>query len=269
MAKHFIVSPGIERVDKDSIKKAQKTEQAVLLSSEEAAAKRSQLQLQEEDFLVHTEGRVVIKIDLEYKNFHTFSDGTTIRRERNFNEFNRNITQPVNAITISGEGIEKGAEILIHPNGVQDSNRIFDYKDHNKNVHYYSIHREHCFAWRTDQDWRPLAPYDFALRVFEPYKGSLTGMEPTKLKDVLWVTTGELAGNVVKTIVACDYQIVFQDINGREGNLIRFRPFGDVSTKREEEAIAILHEMTDKVNAGELLVGITISDAKKLSEYGK
>ena len=60
------------------------------------------------------EGRVIISVDHEKKNSHTFEDGTTIRLERDWNNLNRRETQPVNAIVIDGEGIKDGAEILIH-----------------------------------------------------------------------------------------------------------------------------------------------------------
>ena len=67
---------------------------------------------------------------------------------------------------------------------------------------------------------------------------------------------------MVKTLVACDYQIIYQGKNGREENLIRFRPMGDPKNKREEEAIAILNDETKKVLSGEYLIGFTTSDAK-------
>ncbi len=42
------------------------------------------------------------------------------------------------------------------------------------------------------------------------------------------------AGKVVATLKAVDYEVIFQDTNGRENRIIRFRPFGDPKTKREE-----------------------------------
>jgi len=269
MAKHFVVNPNVESVGKEAATAAAARDQKILKDSELLSRERNAKQLAEYDDLVHVEGRVIIKVDMDYKNSHTFADGTVIRREREFNEFNRNITQPVNAVVISGEDMLKGSEILIHQNGAQDSYRIFDYNDENEKVKYYSIAHEHCFAWHDGKRWLPLPPYDFALRVFKPYVGVLQDIEPTQLKDTLFVTTGELAGNVVKTLIACDYQIIFNDKDGREGNLIRFRPFGCKRSQREEEALAILGDETEKVLSGEYLVGITISDAKpyEISAY--
>lgn len=74
--------------------------------------------------LKHTHGKVVVSVDLQAKNWHTFENGTKIRRERQFNELDRKRTEPVNAHVISGEGIREGTEILVHPNAVADHTRI-------------------------------------------------------------------------------------------------------------------------------------------------
>jgi len=225
--------------------------------------------------LKHTEGRVVVRVDREKKNYHTFADGTKIRVERQFDNFNRRETQPTNAIVVSAKGIPEGAEILVHPNAPEENNRIYDYtplsgEEVASHVKYYSIPKDQCFAWRNENQWKPIPPFELALRVFKPYKGLLTGVEPTQLKDVLFVLTGDLKGKVVKTIKAADYEIVFQDSNGQEGRLIRFRPNCDEKTKREPEAIAILHSETNLVNGGKLLVGLSKSDCKTINElvYG-
>lgn len=219
----------------------------------------------------HVEGRVVVSIDMELKNHHTFSDGTKIKLERDYENLNKRQTMPTNAIVISSEYIPKGAEILIHHNSSHDSNRVFDHsnlsgKTEASDVKYFSIPEAECFAWRNGVEWQPLKGFELALRVFKPYDGLLLGIEPTLIEDVLYVTTGNLKGLVVKTLKACDYQIVYQESNGQEGNIIRFRANGDGVKKYEPEAIAVLHELTDQVNEGRLLVGITISDAKPIKE---
>lgn len=222
--------------------------------------------------LKHVEGRVICAVDLEAKNWHTFSNGTKIRRERQYNELNRRITEPTNAIVVSGKDIPSGVEILIHPNAVHDSNRIFNYKklsgkDEASDIKYYAIRETDCFIYLGENGiWKPLKPFETALRVFIPYKGILEGIAPKQIKDCLYVNSGRLAGNVVKTIIASDYQIIFQDTTGKEGNLIRFRPDGDEKNNREPEAIAIMKDITKKVLNGEYIVGISISDAKPLKE---
>lgn len=268
MSKIFLLNPKIQHQDKSKIQQIQMDEQTLLRSSELRKYAHNQNKIQEEDNLRHVQGRVVVKIDMDYKNTHTFSDGTIIRRERQFNDFNRRVTQPVNCFVISGEGIKKGAEILIHQNAIHDSNRIFDYKDSNDDIHYYSIHNDMCFAWYDEDknEWLPIKPYEIALRIFKPYEGLVLGLPPTQIKDALFVTTGEFKNKVVKTIVASDFEVIAQNRNGKEFSLIRFRPEGDPINKREEEAICLLPDITDKVLSGEYLLGYSESDCKTIQE---
>jgi hypothetical protein len=265
MSKHFLLNPNIELQDKEVINSLRQ-DREVIFNDTFAKKRKSDIELlSKEDNLTHVGGKVVVKVDIDGKDSWVFESGERIEYRRRFNNFNKRQTEPVNAIVISGEGMQKGAEILIDHKAIHDSARIFDYKDDNSTVQYYSIQNEMCFAWYDEdkKEWQPIRPYEFGLNVFSPYKGLIQGLPPTQMKDTLFVLTGELKGQVVKTIVASSYTIVFQDRNGREGNIIRFRPFGDPKTKREEEAIAILHPETDKVLSGELLVGVAIKDCKK------
>jgi len=218
--------------------------------------------------LKHVEGRVVISVDIESKNVHAFSNGHTIRIERNYNNLNFREVHPVNAIVVSAKDIPAGVQILVHHNTMHDVNRILNYKkisgkEEASDVKYYSVRETDCFLWLHESgEWMPIKPYETALRVFKPYEGILHGIDPKEIKDVLFVTSGDLKGEAVKTIKASDYQIVFQGVNNQEQNIIRFRPHGDAD--REPEAIAILHDLTKKVNNGKLLVGLTIKDAKPI-----
>ena len=222
--------------------------------------------------LKHVEGRLIVSVDLEGKNWHTFESGQKIRLERQYNNLNLRETAPVNAIVISGANIPKGSEILIHHNAPSDTNRIHNYsklsgKETGSDIKHYSIPEEQCFLWKdVNNTWQPIQPYQTALRVFKPYTGILQGIDPIVLKNTLYCTSGEFKGKVVYTLEACDYQIVFQDINGQEGNVIRFRPNGDEKSNREPEAVAIRNDITNKVNNGEYLVGITTKDAKPIKE---
>jgi hypothetical protein len=266
VSKYFVVNPSIQLQDKNLINKLRQENEIVLAEGFSKKREADINKLSQEDNLRHIEGRVVVKIDMDGKDSWTFEDGNKIEYKRRFNNLNQRETQPVNAIVISGEGIKKEAEILIHPNAVHDSNRVFDYKDGNENIQYFSIHEGMCFAWYDEdkKEWKPLGEFDFALRVFEKYDGIIAGIPPKKISDVLYVTTGELKGSVVKTLKACDYEIVFQDRTGREGNLIRFRPNG--AKDREEEAIAILEDETNKVLSGEYLIGLSTTNCKKIQE---
>lgn len=214
------------------------------------------------------EGKVIISVDLESKNSHTFSDGTKIRLERQWNNLNKRETHPVNATVISGDGMKSGSQILIHPNMTHETYRIHDYAQlsgaiEGSDIKYYSIPEEQCYAWLDGDEWKPLKNFDFGLRVFVPYMGTIQGIEPSLIKDVLYVTTGEFKGKVVHTLKACDYEVIFQGTNGREDRLIRFRHFPDQDHEREE-VIAIDDHLTNKVNAGKLLVGLTPTQAKTI-----
>lgn len=214
-------------------------------------------------------GRVIVRIDIESKNSHTFSNGIKIRLERQFNNLNRRETEPTNAIVMSSEFIPEGSNVLVHQNATNEANRIYNYKQSSDigEIRYYSIPEDHCFVWKDmDGVWKPLPPYETALRIFRPYKGILSGIEPALIKDTLYVTSGELTGTVVATLKACDFQVVFQDSNGKEGNVIRFRPYGDDKHEREPEAIAILHKETKDIKNGKLFVGLTKSDCKSIKE---
>lgn len=269
MSKYFVFG-GKTELTQETIAQIQKEGQSILKIGDELLDDKVIKQLQGEDNLVHVEGRVVVKLDIKNKDSHTFESGLTIRRERNYNNFNRRETQPVNCIVISGEGIPKGAELLIDHNALHETNRINDYKNSFENdgsdrVRYFSIETYECYAWRMGNDnWHPIPPFEFALRVIKPYKGVLHGVEPEILKDTLFVTSGELKGRVVKTVKAADYCLVYQESNGQEGNLICFRPFGNLKRNMEEEAIAILHKETKQVSDGELLIGYEVKDAKSL-----
>ena len=270
MSKHFILDPNINPVSieaKQVIQQEEKQRKDSIFSEEDLRAKRL---IEQEDSLIHTHDRIVVKVDMENKNFHTFQDGTRIRRERAFNEFNRRITQPTNVIVISGEGIPKDAELLVDHNALHETNRINDYKNtfelaESDRVRYFSIPYYECYAWRKDTpEWTPIWPFEFAMMVYKPYNGLMTGIEPEELKDTLFVTSGNLMGNVVKTLKGCNYCIIYQDTNGRENYLIVFRPNGNSKTGLEEEAIAILHHETEQVLKGNYLIGYSISDAKPL-----
>lgn len=218
--------------------------------------------------------RVIVSVNMEEKNSHQFADGTKIRLERNWNNLDQKYTQPVNGVVISGDGIPEGAEMLISHNSTHPTNEIFNFKNLSgseiaSDIKYFSVPIGECFAWRKGEgEWHPMPNFDFALCVFEPYDGVLTGIQPTKLNDVLYVLTGKYKGNVVLTLKGCDYEIIYQEkTTGREGNIIRFRPDGNEKEQRDPEICAILHSETEKVKSGKLLVGLNTSDCKPLNSY--
>ena len=223
--------------------------------------------MKEGETLKHIEGRIIVKIDMEGKNYHRFSDGTNIRRERKFNNLNFRETSPVNGIVVSAENLSTGVEVLLDYHAVHDSNKIFNYKNKSSRVNYYSIKQEDCYLWNNGNDWKPHPPYELALRVFKKYDGIISWMKPEVMENILYVTTGKLKDKIVLTLVGCDYECVFQDTNGREGNRIRFLPFGEPRLNKEEEAICIREDLMKDLKDGKLLIGYTLSDCKTLKEY--
>jgi hypothetical protein len=213
--------------------------------------------------------RVVIKVDLESKNTHKFADGTTIRLERQFDNFNMRYVKPTNAIVVSANNIPEGAEILIHHNSTHDVYRIFNYlpptTDASSNVKYYSIPEEECFFWREKEgdEWKPMPNFVTALRLFKPYVGTFEGVPHTLLKDRLLITSGELKGKAVITLKSSDYEIIYQNENGTEDRVIRVRYYNEWNERNE--IITIDDNLTEMIDNGEVLVGLSSSDAKTLN----
>lgn len=223
--------------------------------------------------LKHVEGRIIARVDLEQKNHWTFSNGTTIRLERGFDNFDRKYTEQVMGVVIDAENIPEDALILFHHNSLHPTYEIFNHstlsgKEIASGVRLFSIMERDCFFWKMagEETWHPTVGYETALRVFKPYEGILQNIDATLIKDTLYVTSGEYKGQVVKTLKGCDYQITFRNEKGVDENIIRFRPMGNEKEDREPEAIALLHEITKKVNNGQYYVGLTKSDCKPLKE---
>lgn len=221
--------------------------------------------------LVAPKNRVVVKVDMEFKNSHTFSDGKKIRIERSFDNFNMRYVNPVNAIIISSHVAPEGAEVLIHHNSTHDTYRIFNYQppteEASSDVRYFSIPEEECFFWRKDgSTWNPFNNFVTALRLFSPYTGVIKGVPPSLIKDRLLITSGSANGEVAITLKASDYEIIYQDEDGREHRMIRMRYY-DGEDNVKNEVIAFDYELTKKVKSGKVLVGLTPSDAKQYAEY--
>jgi len=214
--------------------------------------------------------RVIIKVDLESKNSHTFKDGTKIKLERVYDNFNMRYVKPVNAEVVDAKDIPTGAEILIHHNATHDTYKIFNYQrpttEASSDIQYFSIPIEECFMWREGKGsiWNALNNFVTALRIFKPYKGMLQGIEPELMNNKLYITSGELKGRAVNTVISSDYEIIYQNDDGTEGRIIRLRYFPDGNDRNE--IIAINDNMTELIKNGELLVGYNKSDAKQLKE---
>lgn len=232
-------------------------------------------------------GRIIVTVDLESKNTHTFEDGTKIRLERQYDNFNMRYVRPVNATVVSAENVPEGAEILIHHNATHDTYKIFNFqpptKESSSDIKYFSVPLEECFLWRKDSfTWNTMEGFVTALRIFEPYNGILHGVEPKLIKNRLYVTSGDLKGKVVQTVRAADYEIIFNNQKGieeriirvrhsgasyfidKEGDLVKINMLGDGKQHEREEVLFVDLPTTKKIKNGEILVGISISDCKKI-----
>jgi hypothetical protein len=261
--KHFVFIEDKE-LSKKEIAQIEKERQKKLKNHSKKIAELNKEKLKKQVEINHVPGRVVISIDLEGKNSHTFANGEKIYIGRQFNNLNRRETEPVNAFILSAENIPQGAQVLIHPNSIHDSNKLFNFNEDFTDVKYYSIPQENCYLWKEEGgEWQPFKNYATALRVFEEYKGALEGIENKKLKNVLYITSGELKGKVVRTLHASDYEIIFMGDNGAEERVIRCRHFEDEFSEREE-IVGIDLSLTKKVLDMELMIGLSYSDAKYL-----
>lgn len=218
------------------------------------------------------EGRIIVSADLEYKNQHTFSNGQTIRIERQYNNLNKRETEPVNVTVIDGIGIPAGAEILVHHNALHPINQLFNLSQVSgeyiaDSVKHFSIPESMCFLWRNPGErWQPMKGFATAMRVFEPVQTRFYGIAPKLLKETLYITSGHLTGQVVNTVRAADYEIVFRNEKGVEDRTIRLRHFENEKSDREE-VIAINHALTEMVHDGKLLVGYSVTNCSKLIDY--
>jgi hypothetical protein len=213
-------------------------------------------------------GRVLIKVDVEQKNHHTFSNGTTIKLERNYDNFDKKQTNQVLGEVLDAEHIPTGAMVLFHHNAIHEVNEVFNHsklsgEEIASGFKILSIAESEVFLWKLIgvDEWLPAKNFCIAERVWEPYKGVIAGIPPTKIKNVLFIKTGELEGRVVRTLHACDFPIMFVNEKGKEQTIIRCRHFEDEDNEREE-IVAIDHTLTERLYNQELLIGIDALSAK-------
>lgn len=220
--------------------------------------------------LNHVDGRVIVRVGLDDKNSYKFKNGVVIRLERDRNDFDKKYTTISQGIVISSDYAPIGSTIYFHHNGTREENKIYNYNNLNaeeiaNQIYYFSIPEHDCYLFRVgDGSIQPFKGFATALRVFVPYSGIIHGVEPKKMKDTLYVTSGEYKGVVVRTLRSCDYELVINGPDGREERYIRIRHFEDQEDAEREEIIAIDHGATKKVKGGSLLVGLTPFDAEPI-----
>jgi len=220
--------------------------------------------------LNHTKGRVVVKMSLNSKNFYKFNNGMEIQLFRKAENMDGAYVELTQGEIISGEGIPTGAELLFHFNAVSLNNRIFNVSqvsgdDIAAGIAYASIERSQCYCWKTEGgEWTLIDPFVLAKKVFKPYRGPLVGIEPQEQKNVLYLTSGRLAGNVVAVLKHSGYRIIFRNDKGQDETMLRCRFYEDDRGPAEmpSEVLAIHDLLTEQVESGEMYVGADASSAK-------
>jgi len=215
-------------------------------------------------------GRVIVRVKMDEKDSYQFGSGLKIAIQRNTECFDKKYTTITQGEVMDSEYIPKGATVYFHHNGSHENNHIYNYKSLNSEdianeIRYFSIPEGECFLYRVeDGELLPLRGFATALRVFKPYKGILQGIEPSLLKNVLYLTSGTMKGKVCHTLKACDYQLTVL-VDGRDRNIIRVRDAGQAEEQREE-LVAVNHTYTKRVKDGGLYVGLTTTDCKPIKE---
>jgi hypothetical protein len=211
-------------------------------------------------------GRAIVKVNLDLKNSFTFSNGTKIRLERDVENLNRRETQAVNAVIVSSDYIPVGSDLLIHHNSTHEVNRIFDRKLENESdgFKYFSLPETDCFLYREPgkTEYKPCNGIATALRIYEPYTGSMEGVSHKLVRNKLFITSGKLKNKVCDVLKAADYEIIYQGDDDREARVIRIRHYENEFNEREE-IIAVDNYLTKFVLKGDLLVGLNSKDAQK------
>jgi hypothetical protein len=202
---------------------------------------------------------VLVKMDTKQKEKYDLGNGKVLYWERGY-EFNRRLDYPSRAIVIDGEGLPAGSEILVHHNAIEPSYQVFseDFlteEEKKEGYKMFSLPKDMCFCYKKDVEWLPCDEFLITLRVFKPYTGRLFGLPHEQVKNRMYCVKGEWEGQALVTLVNCDYEIVFHNTENREERLIR---------TRHREVLATDEGLLEKIKSGELLVGRSPKDAKKL-----
>ena len=268
MSKYFIVGTP-DRLSKDDVAELEQNKEDVYNDYWSRFLKRGQFNIEELPNIKAVPNRVIVAVDMNKKSTHRMECGTEIYLARQFDNFDRKYTEPVNAIVISGGGVPAYSEAIIHHNAIHDVNRIFNINgvESSESLRYFSVLEGQVYLYREkdSEQWKPCEGFATALRLFKPYTGIIEGIGPTRVKDKLYITSGELSGQVVLTLKAADYEMIFQGLNGREQRVIRIRHFGLNELHEREEVIGIDHECTEMVKKGTLYVGLNESDCIPLT----
>lgn len=204
---------------------------------------------------------VLIKIQLDNKEIYIFDNGNQLVISKGF-DFNRRKDSPSFAKVVDGDNIPKGAVCLIHHNASHDSFKVFGVKDdEGKTINnLFSVAEDMVYMYKEEgKDWMPYKDFLITYRIFKPYLGILTGIEPEQVKQRLYIRKGnipnyEVDGKVLFVTPFSDYECIFHE-NGKETSVIR---------TRSREVLGIDLDLTRRVLKGEYLIGNNLQTAKIL-----
>lgn len=211
---------------------------------------------------------VLIKIDVTQKEKYALTKDVTIQIIKGFS-FNLRVERSSMGYVIDGEGLPHGSKLLINYLGLEPTYHVPNYnylteEEVKEGYKVINIPKDMAFAYNSGTGWIPCEDYLITLRIFKPYKGLMTGIEPQIVKNRMFVVAGydnydgektDLSGLVAVTTPNCDYHITYHDTDNKQYDLMR-------SMNREIEAID--YDMTEKLNNGELLIGYSPNDCKTL-----
>lgn len=221
----------------------------------------------------HIPGKVIVKADIEGKNWHTFTHGLRIRIERDYNNLDRKHTQQVLGEVVSAEEMPEEAMILFHFNAIHPVNMINNHSQLSgdeiaSGIRYFSFREDECYLWKKygSKSWNPTKGFAIVYYVFQPYNGPLLGIQPKKLKNILYIARGgNYEGKVCRVLNYSGMPIIFLNEKGNDETIIRIRTYKEYNER--EEVAAIDEGLTEKLEKGELLIGISENNCKTLKEF--
>lgn len=205
---------------------------------------------------------VLVRMQLDNKEKYKFANGMEIQIMKGF-DFNKRIDSPSIGEVVDGI-IPTGAMCLLHHNSSHDSFKVFGYKNEAGKLieNLYSVAEDMVFCYKENgKEWQPMKDFLITLRIFKPYEGVLTGIEPKQIIQRLYCLSGKVSdykveGKAIIVTKHSDYEIIFHQ-DGKPSSIIR---------TRLRECLGIDYDLTNEIKNGKLLIGNNLEDAKILNE---
>jgi hypothetical protein len=213
-------------------------------------------------------GKVLVRIDTKQKERYALEGGPTIIIEKGYN-FNLREDRASMGEVVHAYDIPTGAMVLIHHNATDktysvESNDILTDEEYRNGHRILSIPEDMVFCYNEGSGWIPCKNFLLTKRIFKPYKGSLVGIQPEQVKNRMYVVSGwdewdgkkkDLSGEVVVSLVNCDYLVIWHTKENKEDMLIR---------TRHREIIGLDSGLKKDIQKGKYLIGNTLKDATQL-----